>query len=79
MRIAIALLAALPSLALAASDLPRALDTHMAHGPTASSVEPVLLVQNDAAQPADISQAAAVMAVNAWQLANLDRLLPRRR
>ena len=33
----------------------------------------------DAAQPADIAQAATVMAVNAWQLANLDRLLPRRR
>jgi hypothetical protein len=33
----------------------------------------------DAAQPADITQAAAVMAVNAWQLANLERLLPRRR
>jgi carboxypeptidase Q len=32
----------------------------------------------DAAQPADIAQAATVMAVNAWQLANLDRLLPRR-
>ncbi|HJQ21024.1 MAG TPA: hypothetical protein VJ867_11800, partial [Gemmatimonadaceae bacterium] len=27
--------------------------------------------------PNDITQAATVMAVNAWQLANLDRLLPR--
>ena len=33
----------------------------------------------DAAQPADIAQAATIMAVNAWQLANLERLLPRRR
>ena len=33
----------------------------------------------DYAVPGDISQAATVMAVNALQLANLDRLLPRRR
>jgi carboxypeptidase Q len=33
----------------------------------------------DAAVPADVQQAAIVMAVNALQLANLDRLLPRRR
>lgn len=47
MRLAAALLAALPSLAFAQSDLPRALDRHMAHGPTA-------LAQNDAPAPADI-------------------------
>ena len=33
----------------------------------------------DSATPEDIQQAAMVMAVNALQLANLDRLLPRRR
>jgi len=33
----------------------------------------------DHAVPADVSQAAIVLAVNALQLANLDRLLPRRR
>jgi hypothetical protein len=33
----------------------------------------------DHAVPADVSQAAIIMAVNALQLANLDRLLPRRR
>ena len=33
----------------------------------------------DHAVPADIAQAATVMAVNAFQLANLDRLLPRNR
>ena len=27
--------------------------------------------------PADVAQAATVMAVNAWQLANMDALLPR--
>ncbi|MNC88479.1 hypothetical protein D3C83_42960 [compost metagenome] len=31
------------------------------------------------AVPEDVKQAATVMAVNALQLANLDRLLPRRR
>jgi len=33
----------------------------------------------DYAVPADVAQAATVMAVNALQLANLDRLLPRHR
>ena len=33
----------------------------------------------DHAVPADVAQAATVMAVNAFQLANLDRLLPRNR
>ena len=33
----------------------------------------------DHAVPADIAQAATIMAVNAFQLANLDRLLPRNR
>ena len=33
----------------------------------------------DHTQPTDIAQAATVMAVNAWQLANLDKLLPRGR
>jgi hypothetical protein len=47
MRLAAAMLAALPSLAFAQSDLPRALDQHMAHGPTA-------LAQNDAPTPADV-------------------------
>jgi hypothetical protein len=47
MRLVLALLAALPSLAFAQSDLPRALESHMAHGPTA-------LAQNDAPAPADV-------------------------
>lgn len=52
MRLAIALLAALPSLALAQSDLPRALDRHMSHGPSAPAGA-VLVAQNDVPAPAE--------------------------